>query len=177
MSWTAMFSFLSNYIYDLLIRLFHESCYLCYCFFRDIFWLKYLMKINGYFGIFLYILIFKQISVSRKTKQATSLVKKIRIHKNKIRETIWWADQYIIDFSVRIERVLKTLMVQRVFGLAAPLPTTGRETASSIIVATMRLQPPRSMHNSSSTVINNSLDPGGNYPVLTVCGNSAYGNP
>ena len=65
-----------------------------------------------------------------------------------------------------------------VFVLAAPLPTTGRETASSIIVATMRLQPPRSMHN-SSTVINNSKlrDPGGNYPVLTVCGNSAYGNP
>ena len=69
------------------------------------------------------------------------------------------------------------MMAQCVF-LAAPLPTTGRETAFSIIVATMRLQqrPPRSMHN-SSTVINNSLDPGGNYQVLTVCGNSAYGNP
>ena len=73
------------------------------------------------------------------------------------------------------ERIF-VMMSQCVF-LAAPLPTTGRETASSIIVATMRLQPPRSMHNSSSTVINNSLDPGGNYPVLTVCGNSAYGNP
>ena len=150
--------------------MFHQSCY-HNCLFFIVFFVifcAYLMKINGYFGIFLYVLNFKRMSVLRRSQSGFSKTRFVKSSDEQINN--WFLCKNWESF----EKDGTTC-----FGLvAAPLPTTGRETASSIIVATMRLQPPRSMHN-SSTVINNSKlrDPGGNYPVLTVCGNSAYGNP
>ena len=56
--------------------------------FREIFWL-----FNDYFGIFWHGMIFKHKSILKRPNIAANLVKKkSEFGKNKIRETIWWAD-------------------------------------------------------------------------------------